>query len=236
MNYAVIFAGGVGSRINSKTKPKQFLEIHGKPIIIHTIEHFSMHPEIDAICIVCVQEWIGYLKLQLNRFATTKVRWVVPGGATAIESQYIGLRVLNCNGDDVVLIHDGVRPLINEKTISECIEGVKLHGSAITIAPAIETIVQQNDSRMITQTYPRSECMLARAPQCFRYADILATHERAQSEGKTFVDSASMMLNYGYSLYTIEGPVENIKVTTPMDFYLCRALLDAREAAQIYGI
>lgn len=236
MNYAVIFAGGVGSRMNSKAKPKQFLEIHGKPIMIHTIEHFDLHPEIDAICVVCVSDWIEYLKSLLQRFGVRKVKWIVPGGSTALESQYNGLKAIGADQDDIVLIHDGVRPLINEKTISDCILGVEKYGSAITVVPAFETIVQQDANRMITNTYPRSDCMLARAPQCFRYNDIIAAHELARSEGKSFIDSTSMMLEYGHSVHTVEGPSENIKVTTPADFYICRALLDAREDSQLYGL
>ena len=236
MNYAIIFAGGVGSRMNSKAKPKQFLEIHGKPIMIHTIEHFDRHPDVDAICVVCVAEWLDYLKGLLGRFGIRKVKWVVAGGETALESQYFGLKAISKGEQDIVLIHDGVRPLINEDTISACIESVKKNGSAITIAPATETIVQQNADKMIIETYPRSECMLARAPQCFYLKDILSVHEQARDDGKRFIDSASMMLAYDHSLYTVEGPAENIKVTTPDDFYICRALLDARENSQIYGI
>lgn len=236
MNYAVIFAGGVGTRMNSRAKPKQFLEIHGKPIIIHTIEHFESHPEIDAICVVCVADWLTYMEALLQRFGIKKVRCVVPGGDTALDSQFNGLKALAANADDVVLIHDGVRPLIDQKIITDCIASVRQFGSAITVAPAIETIVQQNSKQMITNTYPRSECMLARAPQCFRYGDIVSIHEQAQLDGQAFIDSVSMMLAYGHTVHTIEGPAENIKVTTPSDFYICRALLDARENSQIYGI
>ena len=95
MNYAIIFAGGVGSRMNSKAKPKQFLEIHGKPIMIHTIEHFDRHPDVDAICVVCVAEWLDYLKGLLGRFGIRKVKWVVAGGETALESQYFGLKAIS---------------------------------------------------------------------------------------------------------------------------------------------
>lgn len=237
MNYAVVFAGGVGSRMNSKAKPKQFLEIHGKPIMIHTIEHFESHPLIDAICVVCVAEWLDYMKGLLCKFNIHKVKWVVAGGSTALESQFLGLSAIApTTPEDIVLIHDGVRPLINSKTITDCIQGVKAHGSAIVVAPATETIIQQDAEYKITNTYPRAECMLARAPQCFYLEQIISVHLKARKEGLNFIDSTSMMLNYGYSLHTVEGPSENIKVTTPSDFYICRALLDAREELQIYGI
>ena len=133
MNYALIFAGGVGSRMNSKAIPKQFLEIHGKPIIVHTIEHFEEHQQIDAICVVIVKEWLEYMKSLVEKFSLRKVRWIIPGGSSALESQYYGLVAINENhhiGEkDIVLIHDGVRPLIDEKVISDCVRETKEYGS-----------------------------------------------------------------------------------------------------------
>lgn len=241
MNYALIFAGGVGSRMNTKARPKQFLEIHGKPIIIHTIEYFEEHSEIDAICVVIVEEWLEYTKKLLEKYNIKKVKWVIKGGESALESQYIGLNAIkrskNYSKDDIVLIHDGVRPLINNKVITDCIDGVKKYGSAVTVAPAIETIIQTDEINMITRTFPRSKCQLARAPQSFKVENILDAHIKAKNENVyDFVDSTSMMLYYGHKIHTIEGPVENIKVTNPIDFYICRALLDARENSQIYGV
>ncbi len=237
MNVAIIFAGGVGKRMNSKAKPKQFLEINGKPIIIHTIEHFENHPEIDAICVVSVKEWIDYLNILIKRFGLQKVKWIIPGGDTALESQYLGLKVLEQEKDCVVLLHDGVRPLIDERIISDCISSVKEFGSAVTIAPATETIIEQDNNSFIRKTYDRNNCMIARAPQCFHLKDILQVHERSIKEGNhTFIDSTSMMLYYGESIHTVVGPSENIKVTTPADFYICRALLLAKEDSQLYGL
>lgn len=240
MNYALIFAGGVGSRMNSKALPKQFLEIHGKPIIVHTIEHFEKHNEIDAICVVCLAEWQDYLKEQLKKFNIKKVSLIVEGGKTALDSQYNGLCAVNdafnCTPEDIVLIHDGVRPLINNDLISDCIAMVKEKGSAVTVSPAIETIIKTNEADEIVETIPRAECSLARAPQAFKLKDILDVHNRSMGEERRdFIDSTSMMIFYGYTISTVEGPAENIKVTTPSDFYLCRALLDVRENMQIFG-
>lgn len=241
MNYALIFAGGVGNRMNSKAKPKQFLEIHGKPVIIHTIEHFESHPEIDAICVVIVKEWLDYMKRLSEKFTLKKVKWIVPGGDSALESQYNGLKAIQVDSQlgekDIVLIHDGVRPLINDKVISDCIRETKKYGSAVTVAPAIETIIRADAENNIKDTLPRSECQLARAPQTFYLDDILSAHERAKAEGNySFIDSTSMLLYFGRKIHTVEGPSENIKVTNPADFYICRALLDAKENSQIYGL
>jgi len=242
MNYALVFAGGVGSRMNSKAKPKQFLEIHGKPIIMHTIEHFEQSSDIDAICVVCVADWLKYMQSLVAKYSLVKVKWVLAGGQTALDTQLNGLRAIkeyddSLGGNGIVLIHDGVRPLINDKLICDCINGVKEFGSAITIAPAIETIVRTDKNGDITSTINRSECMLARAPQSFYVKDIVKAHDDAIRDGKhDFIDSTSMMLYYGHKVHTVVGPAENIKVTTPADFYICRALLDAKENSQIFGV
>ena len=241
MNIALIFAGGVGSRMNLKAMPKQFLEIQGKPIIIYTIEHFEKHPEIDAICIVCVEGWIDYLKSCLANYDIKKVKWLVKGGKTALESQYNGLEAIQSDSihpaEDIILIHDGVRPLINESIISDCIQSVKEYGSAITVAPAIETIIRIDDQNAIRDIFERSDCQLARAPQCFYLKDIWNAHEQAKQENqRSFIDSVSLMLHYGYTLYTVKGNAENIKVTSPADFYACRALLEAMKTEETYEI
>lgn len=229
MNYALIFAGGVGSRMHTQAMPKQFLEVHGKPIIVHTLNHFQQHPMIDGICVVCVADWLSHLNELIVKYHLDKVNWVCAGGATAAESQYIGLKELVNGGachTDTVLIHDGVRPLITAELIDDCIESVKQHGSAITVAPAIETIIQTADDGTVRTIIPRDECMLARAPQCFTVGAIMAAHEKAKDEGLTsFIDSASLMLHYGNPLHIVQGSAENIKVTTPADFHICTALL-----------
>ncbi|WP_405758891.1 2-C-methyl-D-erythritol 4-phosphate cytidylyltransferase [Anaerovibrio slackiae] len=238
MNIAVIFAGGVGRRMHSSDKPKQFLEIYSKPIIIHTLEHFEYHPMIDGIVVVCKEDWIPYLNELLYRFRIEKVRKVVPGGETGQLSIYAGLKAAKeVAGEDntIVLIHDGVRPLINEKLIADNIESVKKNGSAITTALVTETIlVVDNAGSAIDYVPSRKNSRVAKAPQSFWLKDILAAHERALSEGETnCIDSCTMMQKYGKKLYLIDGPGENIKITTPDDFYTMRAILEARENAQI---
>ena len=240
MNTALIFAGGTGKRMGSAGRPKQFLELHGKPIIIHTLEHFDRHPQIDAIVVVCIAEWIDYLKDQLDRFRIRKVRWIVPGGQTSQESTRAGLNILaeNCPGDDtIVLIHDGVRPLISEKLISENIASVKQYGNAISAAPAIETIITVDGNEDVTNLIDRQVCRLARAPQSFYLKDILHMHRRAIADNyDEMLDSASLMIHYGVKLHLVESPAENIKITTPSDFYIFKAIQEARENMQILGI
>ena len=240
MNIAVIFAGGTGKRMNTRAKPKQFLEMHGKPVLIYTLQHFQEHEAIDGIILVCLEDWINYAEKLMAEFHITKLLATVPGGATGQQSIFNGLKKayeMVDHDDTVVLIHDGVRPLINKELISSCIASVKKYGNAITTTPAIETVFINSEKESVGKIFNRSFCAMARAPQCFYLRDIYTAHLKAQQENKyDFIDSAMMMQHYGAKLHTVNGPVENIKITTPTDFYLFRALLDAQENMQIVGI
>ena len=238
MTNALIFAGGSGSRMNSRARPKQFLQFYGKELIIHTLENFQNHPDVDGIVVVCIEDWIPYLQKLLDKFEIDKVRAVVPGGASGQESIYNGLCALKefAPNDSIVLVHDGVRPFVNETLISDCISCVKEHGSAITVTPAIETIVT-TDNGKITSITDRSKCFHAKAPQCFLLGELLEAHEKARAEHNTsMIDSASLMQFYGHELYTVQGNFDNIKITTPADFYTFKALYEVREQQQIFGL
>lgn len=238
MNNVLIFAGGSGTRMNSKGRPKQFLQFYGKELIIHTLENFQNHSEIDNIIVVCIEDWIPYLEKLIIKFGIDKVRKIVSGGVTGQESIYKGvLAVKNISKEkDIILVHDGVRPFVNEDLISNCIKTVKEHGSAITVTPAIETIVTLDDGRINTIT-DRSKCFHAKAPQCFYVDDLLSAHEQARKDGNlNMIDSASLMKFYGHELYTVPGNFDNIKITTPADFYTFKALYEVRENQQIFGL
>lgn len=235
---AVIFAGGSGTRMKTTTKPKQFLELHGKPIIIHTVEHFENHPMIDQIVIVCIEDWLDYLRALLSKFQIQKVVKVVAGGDTGQMSIFNGLRALSSNIDseDIVLIHDGVRPLIDADIITKNIECVRQNRTAITVKPVIETVIQVNDKNAITDVVDRDSCQTAVAPQSFYLSDIYSLHLRAQEDGLiNMTDSATLVRHYGVDLFTVMGGPENIKITTPSDFYIFRALYESNENAQIFG-
>lgn len=240
MNIACIFAGGVGSRMRSKEIPKQFLCIHGKPIIIHTLEIFENHKDIDCIVVACKDEWIDHLRKLLEKFKITKVKCITGGGKTGQLSIYntlIEAEKLTSDDNSIVLIHDGVRPLITEKTITDNIKSVMEFGSCITSVKVKETIMLVSEDNSIDYIPDRANSRLARAPQSFYLKDILKAHRAALSENiDNFIDSCSMMQYYGKKMYLVDGPDENIKITTPGDFYIMRAILDAREDNQIYGL
>lgn len=237
-NIAIVFAGGTGKRMNTRSKPKQFLELHSKPILVYTLEVFNNHPEIDGIILVMLESWIEYCEELADKFRLTKVKAIIAGGESALQSQRNGLLKAEelFGRDSIVLIHDGVRPLVDDETISKNIASVKSHGTAITVTPAIETVTIKTETGEIGQIIERSKVEMARAPQSFYLKDILEAHRKAEEEKKDFIDSASMMQHYGHALFSVEGSPENIKITTPNDFYTFRALVDARENSQIFGI
>jgi len=242
MNIAVIFAGGVGVRMHTTSRPKQFLELAGKPIIIYTLELFDVHPDIDAIVVACLEPWIPFLEKMLRKFEINKVVRIVPGADSGQGSIYNGL----CAAEDyakklgdenpVVLIHDGVRPLIKEETITDCINTTREKGNCITCVPATETfIVRQKDG--VFEIPTRDNSLIARAPQCFMLKDIISVHRESQKRGlPDFIDSCSLMNYFGATIHTIIGPMENIKITTPTDFFLFRAMVQVYENQQIFGI
>lgn len=241
MNFAVIFAGGVGSRMHSKRSiPKQFLKVHGKPIIAHTIDIFQKSKDIDAIVVSIVSSGVQEMRTIVEKYGFTKVICIVEGGTTGQLSIFNGLQIAkkhSRSNDDIVLIHDGVRPLINQLVISENIESVRKFGSAITTAPAKETFVLVNDDKNVVDVVDRKKSFIAKAPQSFNLDEIFQIEVQAIKTGRTdIIDSSTLMGMYGKTLHIVEGPYENIKITTPDDFYMFKALFDAKENEQIYGL
>lgn len=238
MAAALILAGGTGRRMNTWSKPKQFLELHGKPIIIYTLEHFEYHDEIDRITVVCLKEWMTELKGLLKRFGLTKVTQIVPGGETGHDSIYYGLAAMReMTGDDeIILIHDGVRPFINEELISRNIEAVKKYGSAITVEAARESIVRSVDGESVSEVPPRGQMYTAKAPQSFRYGRILELYEKARKDGVQTIDSSHLCSLYQVPMHVVESTKNNLKITEPADYYMYRALYEAMESQQIFGL
>ena len=232
MNYAVIFAGGVGKRMGTEI-PKQFLSVNEKPIIVYTIEHFSKCDRIDGIVVVCLSDYINVCNELVVKYRLDKVLSVIEGGSTSQESTFNGLEYLknniDINDNDIVLIHDGVRPLIDEKLIVDNIDCVIKNGNCITAAKAIETIVKIDNNNSVSNIIDRSSCRYARAPQSFYLNDIYKLHSQAISDKKQnlAIDSATLMNMYGHKLYTVECSQENIKITTLNDYYMFKGMVES---------
>lgn len=238
MNHVVVFAGGVGSRMGKGSIPKQFLKLYGKPILIHTLEKFENCSLIDDIVVSCLSDWMPHLEKLIVDYGLKKVRKIVPGGKTGQGSIFNGLSALKefvVSDDDIVLVHDGVRPLVDEELIKENIDSVKRFGSAITSSHVTETIVSVDKSDNINNIFQRADVRYAKAPQSFYFKDLFRAHEKALKDGKTnFIDSSSLMTYYGARLHVIDCSSDNVKVTTPKDYYVLKALLDSSENEKVF--
>ena len=233
MNYAVLFAGGVGSRMTNSKIPKQFIEVKGKPILVHTILAFENNPNIDGVVVICLESWIKKLEEFIKNFDLKKVKWVVPGAETGQQSIYNGLKIIYDNSEDaskdIVLINDGVRPFVSDELINKCINVVKEKGSVVTICPVPETIVEvpNNSDGEIISIPDRSRWFLSKAPQGFILKDIIEAHNKSIKEGRfDCTNSAELMKRYGHRLYTVIDSPNNIKITTPIDISLMNTILE----------
>lgn len=241
-NIAIIFAGGVGQRMGSSI-PKQFLNVYGKPILIHTLEKFQYHLDIDKIYVACKEDLIPYFRGLVEKYNITKIpeTGIVPGGKTGQDSIFNALDAAykENDGDSIVLIHDGVRPLIDEDLITRNIENVKEYGSAITCTPAFETPVISYDGTNVDELPKRKFVYTAQAPQSFRLEDIHAMHLKVRKENPDYtdiVDSCTLMEKNGFQTHLIEGIRGNIKVTTPEDYIDLLAKLSAEDQKQIFEL
>ena len=238
MNIAVIFAGGFGARMASSGVPKQFLMVYDKPILIHTLEKFQYCDACDAIVLACITSHLEYAEELTKRYAITKLRRIVPGGSTGQASIYAALQAaaeISESLNDIVLIHDGVRPLIDSKLIEDNIATVQKYGSCITCAKTKETVILAGGENTIQEITERATTKLARAPQSFYLGDIMEAHQRAHEDGLTdVIDSCTLMAHYGKTLYTLECESQNIKITTPDDYFLFKALLELQQNAAVF--
>ncbi len=218
---AVIFAGGVGKRMGLE-RPKQFLKVQGKEIIIHTLELFQSHSNIDEIYIACVETEIDFLNKLIEKYSITKVKKVFPGGKTGQDSIFNALKEVKKDYDNaVILIHDGVRPLVNDETINNCIKSVEKYGNGITVTPCFETPIKSLDGETVNEMPKRSLMYTAQAPQGFYLNDIYNLHLKEREvnpEYKDIVDSCGLMFKYGIKCHLVIGNPGNIKVTTPEDY------------------
>ena len=182
MNIAMIFAGGRGVRMGSGI-PKQFLEIHGKPVLVHTLELFQEHDMIDKIYISVLEDYIGKTQKLVDRYGLDKVVSIIPGGATAQDSIYNVLKDAEKenDGDSIVLLHDGVRPFVSYDTIKQNIESVQKYGSAITCTACYETILLSKSGEKVDSVPYRKDTFAAQAPQSFRLKDIIAAHDEVRA-------------------------------------------------------
>lgn len=227
MNIAIVFAGGVGSRMGNRELPKQFIEIDNIPILIHTLNQFEVNPNIDAVILVMLDEWIEHTNRIIVEAGLNKVAKVVSGGETGQMSIFNGLATAKelYPSDSVVLIHDGVRPFITQQLINDNIKSVEQHGSAISSVAAIETFLITDENNKVVSIPNRERSIIAKAPQSFVLETVYNTHLQAQKDGLfNSIDSSTLMHKYGNDIQVVFTDHNNIKVTTPKDIELGTAI------------
>lgn len=232
MNYALIIAGGSGNRMGQDI-PKQFMHVDNCPIIIHTMRAFQQHPDINGIAVVCLAGWETVLRSYANQFCIDKLKWIFPGGRNGQESIHngiYGLKDAGCQDDDLVLIHDAVRPLLSQDIISSNIAICQQYGYAVTGIQCREAILESDDGFASTTSIPRDKLIRTQTPQTFRLKNIIAAHEEARAKGiANSVASCTLMAELGgREMHIVPGSEKNIKVTTVEDLEILKALMNIK--------
>ncbi len=243
MNYAIILAAGVGQRMRNGGLPKQFLKLMGKPIIIYTLEKFELSEEIDKAVIVCHGNYIEYMQNLLNLYQIRKVEKIVVGGSDRQSSLIRGLGAVKGIGgqdDDIVVIHDGVRPLISDNTIYENIRIAKQYGCAMTVHPVTESVVITEKEDVCMEDFKkRTATYSMTAPQSFQLGKIMQAYEKNRSmeeEKIPLLDAAMVYANQGGDVHLVKEQGPNIKITTPEDYYFLKAILELEENKYVFGL
>lgn len=236
MNVAIIIAGGIGSRMGQEI-PKQFINVGEKPIIVYTLEAFQEHPLVDAIEVVCLDGWEQVLRAYARQYKIDKLKWVVKGGASGQESIRNG--VYNFEGvlveDDICIVHDGVRPMLDPEVITDVVRVAKERGNAVTSMPYNEQIflVDEKDSATTTQYIPRETLRRVSTPQAYRFGLLDSKYHEAFEKG-VGIDGSNytntMMVQLGVKLNFAAGSDRNIKLTTPENLEFFRAWAAERDA------
>lgn len=233
MNIAILIAGGSGKRMGQDI-PKQFINVYDKPVLLYTLESFERHPQIDAIEVVCIDGWHDVLRAYARQFNISKLKWIVPGGASGQESIRNG--VYNLEGkakpDDIIVIHDGIRPLVDASVLTDVLIKAQKYGNAVTSMPYNEQIfiINPDDSSTTKQYIPRETLRRVSTPQAYRFDLLDEKYHEAFEKGIGIYGSSytnTMMVELGVTLHFAAGSDKNIKLTTKDDLELFKAYLKA---------
>ncbi|MCR5519294.1 MAG: 2-C-methyl-D-erythritol 4-phosphate cytidylyltransferase [Bacteroidales bacterium] len=225
-NIAMILAGGSGTRIGGEI-PKQFLEVGGKPILAYTMERFQNHLHIDSIIVVCVEGWEDKVWEIATYYGIGKLSSVVAGGNSALSSIRKGAEALLCDDDDIVIVHDGVRPLVDDNSIDNVIEDCRKFGGAISAVPLIEHVVYVGKERSDVRYIPRENAFRTITPQAYRYSLMMDAFRKSEASGKgassPFI--GTLMMDLGEPVVLSKGSEKNIKITEPKDLVYFKTML-----------
>lgn len=232
MNIALLIAGGSGQRMNQDI-PKQFINVYDKPVIIYTLEAFQKHPDIDAIVVVCVEGWQEILSAYAKQFNITKLTSVVSGGETGQASIKNGIFAIKekFRDEDIVLVHDAIRPMVSGEVISDNIVSCKMYGSAIAVIPCAEAMLEIKNKKSSSSIYDRDKLMRTQTPQAFPLQKLIWAHEEAEKKGIiNSVATCTLMIELGQTVYFSAGSEKNIKLTTTDDIEIFKSLLKTKNS------
>lgn len=231
-NIALIIAGGVGTRMGQDI-PKQFINVYDKPVIVYTLEAFQKHPQIDTIEVVCLDGWHDVLRAYAKQFGISKLEKVVSGGRNGQDSIRNGLYDISeryNNDDDIILIHDAIRPMVSADVITDNIRVCRQYGNAVTVVPCTAAMLKTYDSLSTEEQVSRDNLKITQTPQAFFLKDICEAHKEAFDRGITnSVASCTMYIELGRKLYMSQGSEKNLKLTTSEDIEIFKALLMAKK-------
>lgn len=230
MNIALLTAAGSGTRTHQDI-PKQFIHVNNKPIIIYTLEAFQKHPNIDAIVVVILKGWSDILWAYAKQFNITKLRYVVLGGETGQESIYHGLQTIkeHFSEEDVVMVHDGNRPLVSQDIITDSFVTYQKYGCAVSAIPCTEVVFVSEDHLTSESSIPREKLLRTQTPHTYKLKRLLWAHEEAARRGiASTAASCSLFEALGEKSYFSLGSEKNLKITTAEDIEIFKALLTAR--------
>lgn len=217
MNYAVILAGGVGKR-TGESIPKQFIRVNNKPLIVYTLEKFQNCNLIDEISIACIPDWMDELRTIVREFNLNKVKYITEGGNNGLTSAYNGVMAINSLSDnDLVLIHDGVRPFVDEETIVRNIDVASKHGLAMTAVDCLETLVYSEDSEYSNRIIPRDNLKRILTPQTFKSSILKELYKNEDIYSSNQPSTFALYMSKGLPIYLSRGNEKNIKITYPED-------------------
>lgn len=236
MNIGLIIAGGSGQRMHQDI-PKQFLNVNDKPVIIYTLEAFQRHPNIDAIEVVCIDGWHEILGAYCKQFGITKLENIISGGKNGQDSIRNGVYDIASrhDDDDIILVHDAIRPMVSEEIISDCIRVAKKHGNAISVVPCTAAMLSTEDGESSTGMIPRDNLKTTQTPQAASVGKLVWAHKEALRRGITAsVATCTMFIELGEKLYFSLGSEKNVKLTTPDDVEIFKALLISKKASWMH--
>lgn len=237
MNIALILAAGTSQRMNHD-RPKQFLKVFGKPIVVYTLEIFENHPEIDGIMLVCLDGWQKEVQNYANEYNINKLKWIVTGGKTGLDSIGMGVRELDryIGPEDIVVLHDANRPMVTKEIISDCIAVCQKHGTGVSSYPVEAAIGESDDHIKTHKNYPRSKYNLINLakPEAYQFKNMQwAFHQTIKHRISDSISYCTLFIELGKYVHNALGSKKNLRITTPDDLDIFKALLIATNKVQL---